>query len=95
MKASAHQILAVNLTILVIGRLIMSGAGWAQDFDKYRRILVSPTVNTPDYSKGFGGFCGWPKVTRLQNGDLFVTFHAGYWHASWPTPLDMHPDLEA
>ena len=28
-------------------------------------------------------------VCRLQNGDLFVTFSAGYWHASWPTPWDM------
>ena len=58
----------------------------AEDFNKYRKILVSPTVNTPKPFKGFGGFCGWPKVCLLQNGDLYVTFSAGYWHASWPTP---------
>lgn len=59
------------------------------DFARFRRILVSPSVNTPKPFKGFGGFCGWPKVHRLQNGDLFVAFQAGYWHASWPTPFDM------
>ena len=59
----------------------------AGDASEFRQILVSPTVNTPEPFEGFGGFCGWPKVCRLQNGDLFVTFCAGYWHASWPTPL--------
>ena len=63
-----------------------------QDFADYRKVLVSPTVNTPETFPGFGGFCGWPKVVRLQNGDLFVSFQAGYWHASWPTPLDFPPD---
>jgi len=67
-------------------------AGTTGDQKRYRKILVSPTVNTPRPFKGFGGFCGWPKVHRLQNGDLFVTFYAGYWHASWPTPLDLHPE---
>lgn len=30
-----------------------------------------------------------------ENGDLFVTFSAGYWHASWPTPIDVPPRQEA
>jgi len=62
-------------------------AGTTGNPDKFRKILVSPTVNTPKPFKGFGGFCGWPKVCRLQNGDIYVVFSAGYWHASWPTPL--------
>ena len=62
------------------------GAENPKDFHKYRKILVSPTVNTPEPFEGFGGFCGWPKVCKLRNGDLFVAFSAGYWHASWPTP---------
>ena len=66
----------------------------ADDFDRYRKILVSPTVNTPEPFQGFGGFCGWPKICRLASGDLYVTFSAGYWHASWPTPLDQYEDAE-
>ena len=80
---------------LVLGFVVaMGGLGTAsaRDFDELRKVLVSPTVNTPDYFPGFGGFCGWPKVIRLRNGDLFVSFEAGYWHASWPTPLDFPPD---
>ena len=59
------------------------------DFEKYRKIVVSPDVNPPEPFHGFGGYCGWPTVCRLQNGDLFMTFSAGYWHASWPTPWDI------
>lgn len=77
--------------IVILGMLACCTAA-AQDFEKYRKVLVSPTVNTPEYFEGFGGFCGWPKVVKLQNGDLFVSFEAGYWHASWPTPLDFPPD---
>ncbi|MEA1950595.1 MAG: sialidase family protein [Planctomycetota bacterium] len=65
-------------------------AGTSGDFKQFRRILVSPTVNPPEPFEGFGGFCGWPKICRLQNGDLFVGFGAGYWHASWPTPFEKH-----
>ena len=63
-------------------------AGATGDFNQFRKILASPTVNTPEPFQGFGGWCGWPDVCRLQNGDLFVAYCAGYWHASWPTPLD-------
>ena len=63
-------------------------------FNEYRKILVSPKVNTPEPFQGFGGFCGWPKVCRLQNGDLYVTFCAGYWHASWPAPFEKHGQPE-
>ena len=47
-----------------------------------RKIIVSPTINTPAPFVGFGGYCGWPRVCRLHNGDLYVAFSAGYWHAS-------------
>ena len=50
------------------------------------KIIVSPAVNTPEPFVGFGGFCGWPRICRLQNGDLYVTFSAGHWHASWVNP---------
>ena len=61
----------------------------------FRKILVSATVNTPEPFQGFGGYCGWPDVCRLKNGDLFVTFGAGYFHGSWPTPVDIPSELQA
>jgi hypothetical protein len=64
------------------------------NYNKYRKILVSPTINTPEPFEGFGGFCGWPKICRLRNGDLFVTFCAGYWHYSPPTPLEKYETAE-
>ena len=82
----------VSLLLGVAGSLAFASAEPARDFDKFRKVLVSPTVNTPEYFQGFGGFCGWPKVVCLKNGDLLVSFQAGYWHASWPTPLDFPPD---
>ena len=57
-----------------------------------RKIITSPTINTPDPFVGFGGFCGWPRICRLLNGDLYLAFSAGYWHASWVNP---RPDLPA
>ncbi|OHB78960.1 MAG: hypothetical protein A2V98_03535 [Planctomycetes bacterium RBG_16_64_12] len=68
-------------------------AGTTGDFNQFRQILASPSVNTPEPFQGFGGWCGWPDVCRLQNGDLFVVYSAGYWHASWPTPLDQPPEM--
>ena len=71
---------------------LITGDGPRVDFSKYGQIIVSPDVNPPEPFRGFGGYCGWPTVCRLQNGDLFVTFSAGYWHASWPTPWDIPPE---
>lgn len=58
-----------------------------------RKIVVSPEINTPEPFVGFGGFCGWPRICRLRNGDLYVAFSAGYGHASWVNPRpDLPPD---
>ncbi|SVE62423.1 uncharacterized protein METZ01_LOCUS515277, partial [marine metagenome] len=92
MKKTKVKSSFISLLLLVAGSLASASAEPTKDFDKFRKVLVSPTVNTPEYFQGFGGFCGWPKVVCLQNGDLFVSFQAGYWHASWPTPLDFPPD---
>ena len=45
-------------------------------------MLVGPGVNQPDPFPGYNGFVGWEAATRLKDGTLFVTFNAGYWHAS-------------
>ena len=63
---------------------------------KLRKIIVSPEINTPESFVGFGGFCGWPRICRLLNGDLYVAFCAGYAHASWVNPRpDLPPEYAA
>ena len=53
-----------------------------------RKIITSPTINTPDPFVGFGGFCGWPRICRLLNGDLYLAFPpaTGTPHGSIPAP---------
>ena len=64
--------------------------------NELRKIIVSPEINGPEPFVGYGGFCGWPRVCSLQNGDLYVVFSAGYAHASWVHPKkNMPPEYEA
>ena len=51
---------------------VITGGEPRVDFEKYRKIVVSPDVNPPEPFHGFGGYCGWPTVCRLQNGDLLT-----------------------
>ncbi|PCH56488.1 MAG: hypothetical protein COC21_00570, partial [Verrucomicrobiales bacterium] len=62
MKKTKLKSTFISLLLVVAGGLAPASAEPAQDFDKFRKVLVSPTVNTPEYFQGFGGFCGWPKV---------------------------------
>ncbi len=63
------------------------------DFRKMRRMITGSGVNQhPDYP-GCTGFVGWESVIRLSNGDLVCSFSAGYWHVSFPTPIDIKPDV--
>lgn len=63
---------------------------------EFRKIIVSPQINTPEPFVGFGGFCGWPRICRLHNGDLYLAFSAGYAHASWVNPRpDLPPEYAA
>ena len=50
-------------------------------------MIVGPGVNQPDPFPGYRGFVGWTCPVRLRNGTMYLTFNAGYWHASYPTPL--------
>ena len=58
----------------------------------HRRMLVGPGHNQPEPFPGYTGFVGWASPCLLRNGDMLVTFSAGYWHASPPTPLVGDPD---
>ena len=54
---------ATCVAALVISVALAAAAvngGTTDDFDRHRKILVSPTVNTPEPFQGFGGWCGWP-----------------------------------
>lgn len=57
------------------------------EYARYCRTIVSPTVNTPESFQGYGGWNGWAAAARLQNGDILVAFCAGYAHASYATPI--------
>ena len=50
-------------------------------------MIVGPGVNQPEAFPGYAGFVGWECPVRLRNGTMLVSFNAGYWHASFPTPL--------
>ena len=51
-----------------------------------RKMIVGPGVNQPDAFVGYDGFVGWDCPVRLRSGVMYVSFNAGYWHASFPTP---------
>lgn len=55
--------------------------------DKCRKMIVGPGVNQPDPFPGYNGMVGWSCPVRLRDGTMYVTFSAGYWHGSPPTPL--------
>jgi len=55
---------------------------------KCRKMIVGPSVNQPDPFPGYYGFVGWESPVRLRDGTMLVSFNAGYWHASRPTPFD-------
>jgi hypothetical protein len=75
-------------------RVVNGGESAAKAVD-CRRMLVGPGVNQPDPHPGYGGFVGWDAPLRLRDGTLLVSFSAGYWHASPPTPLRVAPNTLA
>lgn len=63
------------------------------DFRTLRKMVTGPGVNEHLSYPGCTGFVGWESVTRLRNGDLLCSFSAGYWHVSFPSPIDIVPEL--
>lgn len=51
-----------------------------------RKVLAGSGVNEPDPFPGYAGFVGWECPALLPDGELLVSFSAGYWHDSPPTP---------
>ena len=51
-----------------------------------RTCIVGPEINQPDPFPGYTGMVGWSCPVRLRDGTLYVSFSAGYWHGSAPTP---------
>ncbi len=66
---------------------VVAGGEPAASAANCRRMLVGPGTNQPDRFPGYDGFVGWEAPLRLGDGTLLVTFSAGYWHGSPPTPL--------
>lgn len=68
---------------------VITGGESAAKAADCRRMLVGPGVNQPDHFPGYDGFVGWQGPLRLRDGTWLLTFSAGYWHASCPTPLNI------
>lgn len=58
-----------------------------------RRIVTGRGVNPHAAYPGCTGFVGWEDVCLLPDGRLCCAFSAGYWHASYPTPVDLAPSV--
>lgn len=63
------------------------------NFKACRKMVTGPNVNEHPRYPGCTGFVGWESVTRLANGEMLCSFSAGYWHVSFPTPIDIKPDV--
>jgi hypothetical protein len=51
--------------------------------------------NRPASFPGLGDFIGWAEaIERMPNGDILLAHSAGYWHASFASPRQFHPDLK-
>jgi hypothetical protein len=62
------------------------------DIANCRKMITGPGVNEHPPYPGCTGFIGWESVTRLAGGEMLCSFSAGYWHVSFPTPIDLKPD---
>ena len=65
------------------------------EYRECRRMLCGMGINEPDPFPGYGGFVGWETPCILKSGGQLVSFNAGYWHASPPTPTDMDEKTRA
>lgn len=54
---------------------------------KCAKMIVGPGLNQPDPFPGYTGMVGWTCPIRLRDGTMYVSFSAGYWHGSYPTPV--------
>ncbi|MBP90132.1 MAG: hypothetical protein CMJ64_26065 [Planctomycetaceae bacterium] len=61
------------------------------DFKKHRKMITGPGFNAHPPYPGCTGFVGWESVSRLRSGELLCSFSAGYWHVSFPSPIDVEP----
>jgi hypothetical protein len=63
------------------------------DVKASRRMITGPGTNEHPRYPGCTGFVGWESVMRRKSGEMLCSFSAGYWHVSFPTPVDIKPDL--
>ena len=63
------------------------------DFRVCRSMISGPGLNEHPPYPGCTGFIGWESVMRRSSGELLCAFSAGYWHVSFPNPVDLAPEL--
>jgi len=64
------------------------------DYAACRSMITGPWVNEHPPYPGCTGFIGWESVMQLSSGELLCAFSAGYWHVSFPNPVDLSPELK-
>lgn len=62
------------------------------DIRACRKMVTGPDVNEHPCYPGCTGFVGWESVMRRSGGEMLCSFSAGYWHVSFPTPIDLEPE---
>ncbi len=92
LSAASHSALAQSPAPPEISFRVIGSEPPTELYKTCRRMVVGPTVNQPDDYPGYGGFVGWPGVTRLRSGRWFLTFSSGYWHASPPLTEEIKND---
>ena len=65
------------------------------DYRECRRMLVRMGINEPGPVPGYSGFIGWETPCVLRSGEQIVSFTAGVWHVTFPTPVQMPDKLLA
>jgi enamine deaminase RidA (YjgF/YER057c/UK114 family) len=82
---------AVDLPAFEVATKIVEDSSTG-DFKKFRKMITGPGANEHPPYKGCTGFVGWESVSRLRSGELLCSFSAGYWHVSFPSPIDVEPN---
>ncbi len=92
LSAACHPALAEPPAPPEISFQVIGSEPPAELYKTCRRMVVGPSVNQPEEYPGYGGFVGWPGVSRLRSGRWLLTFSSGYWHASPPLTEEIKND---
>ena len=91
---TAHVASAADPGPVVVKTIVVQDSSTG-DFRQCRKMVTGPGVNEHPAFPGCTGFVGWESVMQKRDGEMLCSFSAGYWHVSFPTPIDIKPDVLA